>query len=214
MTTTGRLAVQEDPLCRWKRLSVFQNGFHYGSQQYAFEDIEYIEFQGFAINVSVNLLPAGTDYEAHLKITLTGGRGTVRADFNGSITKWPLASAKGKAERVCAVYTEIAQRSFEHRMRKYVNSLKDYGYFMYDGAKFYPDGKVTSGHKEGKIGVHELCMLDSTLLVQIPGPNGRPAGLFRQILSGDPKIYVEVQKDRDCFDMLLRTMYGLSITDL
>jgi hypothetical protein len=204
MNAVEGISVHESPLREWKKLSIFENGFRYGKQWYTYEDIDCLEFRCVATNVRVNFVPAGTDYEAHLKIILTGDRGTIKADYNGSITKWPLASAKLKAERVCAVYAEVAKRSFAHRMRRYVNDLKDHGYFMYDGAKFYPDGKVTSGKKEANLKVHEVRKNASQLEICVPGD-----GHWHW---DSPSIDVELAKDPDCFTVLMRTVYGLSFT--
>src|SRR4030042_3764816 len=201
MNAIEGVGVHESPLCQWKKLSIFENWFHYGRQQYSFADIDCLEFYYVAANVRVNFVPAGTDYEAHLKIILTGDRGTIKADYNGSITKWPLAAAKAKAERVYVVYAEVAKRSFDQRMRKYVNSLKDYGYFMYDGAKFYLDGKVPSGKKEANLKVHQVCKDNSTLEIRVPGD-----GHWHW---DSPSICVQLAKDPDCLTVLMRTIYGL-----
>ncbi|MGB2809405.1 MAG: hypothetical protein WBC22_16810 [Sedimentisphaerales bacterium] len=208
------LTMQGEPLQKWKKLCVFEDGFQYRQQYYSFEDIDSLEFQWISANVRVNFVPAGTDYEAHLKINLTGDRPAIKANHNGSITKWPQASAKWKSQQIYCVYAELAERSYEHRMRKYLTCLSDYGYFIYDGTKFYPNGKVVSGEKEADINTHKLMKLDNnTLFIQVPGKNGF-LNLLREILWADPSVYVEINKDKDCFYTLMKRIYGVALADM
>jgi len=201
-----------EPLQRWKKLCIFEDGFQYRKQDYSFEDIDSLEFQWTAANVRVNFVPAGTDHEAHLKINLTGDRPTIEAHYNGSITKWPQASAEWKARQIYCVYAELAERSYEHRMLKYVTCLSDHGYFIYDGTKFYPDGKVVSGKKEADMTTHKLIKHRDTLQIQVPGKNGF-LNLLREMLWADPSLYVGINKDKDCFYPLLKRIYGVTFAD-
>jgi len=202
------MVMLREPLQRWKKLSVFEDGFQYREQDYSFEEIDSLEFQWICANVRVNFVPAGTDYEAHLKINLTGDRPAIKADYNGSITKWPQASAKRKSEQICRIYDELAKRSYEHRMRKYLTSLADYGYFIYDGIKFYSNGKIVSREKEANINTHKMMRSDDTFFIKIPEKKGF-LNFFR-----DPHIYVRMNKNKDCFYILMKEVYGVSVASL
>jgi len=188
------------------KLEFGDDAFAYAGRSYAYDEIASIEFQAVQTKHSVNFIPAGTSYDAYLKVHLANGR-TVRIGQEWSL--WRGDSQRVRMEAVWRAKEILSEMSFANRVEPLEKSVAQRGFFAFGRYQFHKDGDV---FKDGKL---LFNLKDKTISARL-GPF--QLHLVRQ-KRGLEKLagaffnldhVIDISRDRDCILYMFRHVYGLA----
>ena len=178
--------------------------FQYKDKIVKYEDVSSIDFGASVTKHRVNLVPAGTTYEAKLTVSIANGQPfeiKPKKGFFGGLKE----AGFNELQRVNAA---LSYMSFNYRLELYENDLAKTGMFKMDGYEFHKNGDLSKNSKfitNLKDGSHNFLL--GAFTVTISKKRKSLGERLKASWSGESTIYIG--SDRDCFIYLLKDLYGL-----
>lgn len=134
-------------------------GFKYRDKWYTFDDVIGVRILRHVLEHKV--LIVGSEFHYSISIMIL-----VKSGDHIQVTEQPtwLSDSKiSSVEHIENQFSIIAQKSWNNRLSKYTEQVKNTGYYEYDGWRFYPKQKQIKHLTKGKI-----YDLNSTVLSKTP----------------------------------------------
>ncbi len=99
--------------------------------------------------------------------------------------------------RLKKIYEKLVEKTFQKRVKSYLNQIESRGFFEYGGARFFPSGDILINDWKINLGTAKIWLEPFNLVLK------NPTGLF----SGKRRISTDI--DQDVFLALLKEIYGI-----
>ena len=165
---------------------VLAEGVRYRGQLYSYADV--LHLSRYARKQSINWIPV--EEFVRLRVHFKGMKEPVTLQ-----NSWGLLMTTSGLEEI---YLRLAQKTFPGRMLRYLSQLQRSGHFVYGGAHFHADGKVTIGKAQLDLRTAKLSLEPFKLIIN-------PPGMFNRKRSIDTEI------DQDVLLALMEKRYGIAI---
>ena len=142
----------------------------------------------FAIRSYLNFIPLG--YYLRIRIYIES--------IKKPITLHNSVGLIGTTSRLREIYEMLVEKTFQTRIKNYLEKINSRGYFEYGGAVFYPSGEVTINNKRLNLHTAKLCSEPFKFILKEP----------KGFLGRKHRISTDV--DQDVFLALLKEIYGIS----
>jgi hypothetical protein len=176
--------------------------------EYHYSCVRSIRYYAVETAHYANFIPTGrTTYNAKIDIYVEGQENPIKVRPVGPIADALLIGhSKEKANRVADIYPQLAERTFKFRQERYLKMLEQYGCFLYDDKRFFPDGRVTDGKQIINFRVATVYRSPFRVFVRMPKSIGKK--LMHKFIK-DQDFVVRTEYDADVFFALLSRLYGL-----
>jgi hypothetical protein len=139
------------PLFEKRQYEHFQaqsDGFVWKGAKFHFGQIVGLLFRRVSTTQRINFVKVGVAKSATLIITVDSGQGII-LDFDESGFIFGVNSDKAKdLSNLQDVYLYLSEKSFPHRLGRYLEELREKGFYTHDGCRFYPRNKIVFRGKE------------------------------------------------------------------
>lgn len=129
-----------------RHLHITNSGFASGSDFYDFADVRHLSFTNVITKKVTNFMASGEDQTVTIEITVPGK--ILKFVAGPTTSTWSVGSFGQKpSQSLIEKYRVIAERSFDSRLQRYLQSLDSNGYLIYDSTRILRNGDVQ--HKAG-----------------------------------------------------------------
>ena len=126
----------------YKKFELGNSGITYKDEYHDFSDIKHLHFERVVTTERVNFVKVGEPERAILKIELLNGviikikfsESTMFVGFN--------LDKKHDIKNLLQLYIELSEKTFEYRLKQYINQITMEGFFIYDKCRFFPNSKI------------------------------------------------------------------------
>lgn len=130
-------------MARVNKISLDTNGLNFKGKFFEYKNVKSLMYYYEITNV----IGAGKDHRVDLDIIVDEQDKPIKIRSNMPLTYFTLGKTKSSAEQVQQLFLDLGEKTFEHRLNRYLKMLDNHGYFVYDQKKFYPDGRVIDSKK-------------------------------------------------------------------
>jgi hypothetical protein len=129
---------------RFESFAIGKGGIAFKAELFSFDEIDALWFERVHITQYIYWSKAAECDRATLKVRLKARR-TLSLGFNESyFFIGANINKKEWIEKLSESYLKLSKATFENRLSKYENQLREFGFFVYEGARFNPsDRSVT-----------------------------------------------------------------------
>ncbi len=128
-----------------KHFILDNDGFFIKEERFHYKDVDATYFYYVQTQKAINFAAAGVDNSVTIKIYLKTRAKPITINAGPQYFSLPYFSLGRKpTELLIAKFNEISRLTFNQRAEKYLKSMQEKGYFLYDGKKFFKDGDVVS----------------------------------------------------------------------
>lgn len=183
------------------------DAFEYQGRRYPYRDVVSIEFWAGVTKRSINFVPAGTSYDARLKVYLETGD-----SFGIKPARGWFGNLKEEGfEALQRVNSALSFMTFNFRVERYEKQLRDRGAFHMDGFAFHGDGNLSrNGKVIANLRDKSHHLLISPFEVTLSKKEKSLAEKLKLAWGGESVI--DIGKDRDCFIYLMNRLFRISWT--
>ena len=184
-----------------KHLIIDDNGFYLKNEYYQFKDVTKISYYHEEIHKRVNFfVKAGIDHEVTVWIYLLNNSKPLRISSTAIISTvgMPGFNGGGKtSDSLLSKFAILAKNTYEFRVKKYIDYIEKYNYFLYDNKKFYMNGDVEFKNIRANL-IHDKTWGKAPFELYYENKTG---------LFSKDRISVSTLEDRDIFELLISEIY-------
>ena len=168
-----------------KKLELLFDHLNYEGHPYSYADV--IHLGRYAQRTSVNFLPM--ENYVRIKIYLRNNSKPITiANSFGLI---------GTAGKIKKAYELLVEKTFQLRIKSYLEQIDTAGFFEYSGAKFFASGDVLIKNEKINLRTAKMWLEPFNIILK------EPTGLFAR------KRKISTDIDQDVFLALLKEIYGI-----
>lgn len=197
------------PKARFKGLALREGHLMIDGRREELADIKSLSFYRTAQHVVVNFLPTGTQHAGFLEIELTPPRERIRVAVDAPSTKFADVSSGPEADRLAILHNLIANETWDQRSRRYLEEIRDHGFFTVHDHRFHLDGTVEGDGKKLNIHDHGLLRMPFVFEIHVPFAEDFWTRL-KQKWNDVPSLRVPLVTDGDCVLDLVSRLYGVT----
>jgi len=171
------------------KFELLPDAIRYRGQMYPFSSI--VHLGRYAKKTSINFIPM-EDF-LRLRIYIQGAKKPITVQNNIGLIFTTSTLKK--------IYARLVEKTFQLRIKSYLNQMESKGFFEYGGAKFFPAGDVLL--KNHKINLHtaKLWLEPFEFVLK------EPTSVFAR------KQRISTDIDQDVFLALLKEIYGIKFSE-
>jgi len=181
------------------------DGFIYAGLTYSFSEVDEIRSLRRVLETKTLLVGSDCDHSISVVFGMKSGEQI-------QLTEQSTWTGKSSAEKVKAIeeiYSEVARRTFESRMKKYLVQIRDSGYFVYSGWHFFPaQRKIVNMGSRRAYSTQTSKLLKSNGFIEVVSETDGLGEKLRRKVSGPVGFGTLI--DSDVFFALLRHNFGLA----
>ena len=182
------------------------DGFAFRGRQYLDNDVAHISLDLVHADVRAGFVSTGGVDLARLEIRLADGENITVTSKSGFA---PLALYfRDKPEERMGVrqaYETLAARTFKTRLNPFIEQVQRLGYFEYNKARFYPDGRLFIKGKQ--LNAADIQWSRTATYVYANPKKPTLADKLTKGWDGGPHFYVDT--DHDVLFFLLHKFFGI-----
>jgi len=181
-------------------------GFKYRDKHYRFDDVVGVKIARQVLEHKVVLV--GSDFHHSISIMVL-----VKSGEHIQVTEQPtwLSDSKiSSVEHIENQFSIIANKSWNNRLNKYVDQVKDSGYYEYSGWRFYPQQKkIKDLTKDKTYDLDSIVLSKTPTYIIVKKKNEGIASIFIRNMIGKDVI-IGTLTDPDVFFTLLKHFFDIS----
>jgi hypothetical protein len=187
------------------RFTLTTEGFAYAGLNYAFADVVETVIYRQVFETKVLLVGSDRDHSISILFVMRTGE---RVQLTEQPT-WLGSSKVDKVERIQEIYNLVSAKTFENRLKKYLDQLKSFGYFEYASWRFYPDQKkvINTETQRAYSSQTSKFMRSYGFIEVISEADGLGARLSQKVKG---QIGITTLHDTDVFFALLKHQFNLT----
>ena len=121
-----------------KYLILDNDGFFVKDERFSYEDVESIYFDHTQTQKTINFTASGIDHSVVVKLYVKGRTKPLVLEAGPQwFSVHGFSLGKKASDMLISKVDEIRQRTFNQRADRYMKSLRENGYFVYNGKKIY-----------------------------------------------------------------------------
>lgn len=181
-------------------------GIKYRDKFYIFDEITETRVARHVLEHKVVLVNSTYHYSISIVMILKSGEMI-------QVTEQPTWLSDSKLSSVQYIenqFSIISEKTWDIRVEKYTQQIREKGYFDYNGWLFYPNQKVIQDTKKNKVyNLDSIELLKSPEYITVKEKNVGLGSKLMQSLVGKPSIII-TRTDTDVFFTLLKHFFDLS----
>lgn len=186
--------------------SLIDDGFTYCNKIYRFEDVVETRIARSVLEHKVILV--GSEYHHSVSVVIGVNSGELL-----QVTEQPtwLSNSKlSSVEYVEKIFAIISQNSWDNRVLKYTKNLDAFGYFEYNGWRFYVKQRRIQNINSNKYyDLNSVNLLKSYGFIAVKEINeGLGTKFFKSLVGG--QVGIGTMLDTDVFFALLKHFFNIS----
>ena len=187
-------------------LEVNSESFIFNGQQYQFKEISGIRFYSIK-KYNTNVRTGG---EMRLELQVDGRSKNIK------VKQTTLFRHKSqKYDNLLKAYALLSEESYEFRLDRYLKSINEFGYFLYNDTQFHKDGTIVQ--KKLSCNIFQLSNeeLDFNRGADFYRLWDYPHLILNKGVGGFLKrkeMYIQVDWDRDVFLSLIYNLYNIRLS--
>lgn len=190
--------------------------FLHAGKEYLYSQVTSLAYYAVKTTLKINFATSGVTYDAEIDIYVQGLDQPIKIRPDKSI---PVSIAvsllppsdeekytREKAASVSQLYLPLAEKTFPYRIKRYLQMIEQYGCFLYDGKRFFPDGLVIGDNYQVNFRTATVYKRPFEVFVNLP-KSVRKKLIHRFVKDQD--FVISTKHDADVFFALLERLYGL-----
>ena len=188
-------------MAKEKQFILENDGFLLKKERYPYTDVRSLGF--VYLQTQKNFGASGVDHNVMLDIHLHSKSQHLSVTSGPQALTWYGATfGKKSSELLIAKYSELCSRTFQQRLRPYLNSLDTFGFFIYDEKKIFKNGDVVAKKWTKNLSSDKPWLR-------------APFQIFcedekKRFLARKKRYEIHTSRDQDVFFALLKTLFHLS----
>lgn len=187
------------------RFALTTTGIKYCEKFFSFKDV--IETRVVRQVLEQRTVLVGSTFDYSISIVMITKSGEML-----QVTEQPTMFSDSKVSSVKYIedlFEEISRKTWDTRMKKYINQVNEKGFFEYDNWRFYTNQKVIQDLKSDKVyPVETTDLLKQPLSISVREKNMGIGMKLMKSFVGKPQ-QISTMTDSDVFFFILRHYFGL-----
>jgi len=190
-------------MAKEKQLILEDNSFIFKKERFQYSDIHSLGFVYIQTQKGLTQGAGGIDHNAMLDIYIHSKEKHLSIETgHQGFTFYGPSFHKKSSESLVKKYNELAFRTFDQRLKPYLNSLEKFGYFNYNEKKIFKNGDIVDKDWTKNLLTHAPWLRQPfSIFYEFKKP-----GFF----SRKKKYTIYTTKDEDVFLAILKHKFHLS----
>jgi hypothetical protein len=189
--------------------------FLHAGKEYLYSQVTSLAYYAVKTTRKINFATCRVTYNAEIVIYVQGLDQPIKIRPEKSIPvsigvsllpyRYEEKYTREKADSVSQLYVQLAEKTFPYRIKRYLQMVEQYGCFLYDGKRFFPDGLVIGDDYEVNFRAATVYKRPFEVFVSLPKSLGKE--LIHRFIK-DQDFVISTKYDADVFFALLEKLYG------